>query len=170
MRQGKPDPAQHVPPRPRARRTPPGRNAFAAAPGPADPASVEPTPPFVDEIAQLHADHYVPLVRLAVVLIDQRESAEEVVQDAFLATIRRWDQLRDPSAAQAYLRRAVVNGSRDRLRARRVRRAAMVPGGGPNPKAGGQGGGLWRDASRADLGAEDAAAATARSAGPALLQ
>ena len=80
-----------------------------------------------DEIAQLHAEHYVPLVRLAVVLIDQKESAEEVVQDAFLATIRRWHQLRDPSAAQAYLRRAVVNGSRDRLRARRVRRAATAP-------------------------------------------
>ena len=103
------------------------RYTFAAASIPAEPAPYEPVPIVVDEIADLHACHYVQLVRLAVALIDQRESAEEVVQDAFLATIRRWDQLRDRSAAQAYLRRAVVNGSRDRLRARRVRRAAMIP-------------------------------------------
>jgi RNA polymerase sigma-70 factor (sigma-E family) len=103
------------------------RLTFAAASIPAESVPAEPVPIVVDEIAQLHAEQYVALVRLAVVLIDQRESAEEVVQDAFLATIRRWDQLRDSSAAQAYLRRAVVNGSRDRLRARRVRRAATVP-------------------------------------------
>lgn len=101
--------------------------SFAAASIPAGHGRAEPITVVVDEIAQLHAEHYVPLVRLAVVLIDQKESAEEVVQDAFLATIRRWHQLRDPSAAQAYLRRAVVNGSRDRLRARRVRRAAAAP-------------------------------------------
>lgn len=103
------------------------RPSFAGASIPAEPAPVESTPIVVDEIAQLHAEHYIPLVRLAVALIDHRESAEEVVQDAFLATIRRWHQLRDPSAAQAYLRRAVVNGSRDRLRRRRVRRAATAP-------------------------------------------
>jgi RNA polymerase sigma-70 factor (sigma-E family) len=103
------------------------RHAFAAASIPAGPSPAESIPIVVDEIAQLHAEHYVPLVRLAVALIDRRESAEEVVQDAFLATIRRWDQLRDPSTAQAYLRRAVVNGSRDRLRARRVRRAVTAP-------------------------------------------
>ena len=103
------------------------RDAFAAAPVPAEPACAEGIPLVVDEIAELHARHYVNLVRLAVALIDRQESAEEVVQDAFLATIRRWDELRDPSAAEAYLRRAVVNGSRDRLRARRVRRAIKIP-------------------------------------------
>jgi RNA polymerase sigma-70 factor (sigma-E family) len=103
------------------------RPLFGAASIPAEPALPGPLPIVVDEIAELHARHYVRLVRLAVALIDHRESAEEVVQDAFLATIRRWDQLRDQSAAQAYLRRAVINGSRDRLRARRVRRAASAP-------------------------------------------
>jgi RNA polymerase sigma-70 factor (sigma-E family) len=100
---------------------------FAAASIPADPRPAEPIRVVVDDIGELHARHYVPLVRLAVALVDHRESAEEVVQDAFLATIRRWPHLRDQNAAQAYLRRAVVNGSRDRLRARRVRRAAIVP-------------------------------------------
>jgi RNA polymerase sigma-70 factor (sigma-E family) len=100
---------------------------FAAASIPTEPAPAEPIPVVVDQIAELHARHYVHLVRLAVALIDHQESAEEVVQDAFLATLRRRPHLRDPSAAQAYLRRAVVNGSRDRLRARRVRRAATLP-------------------------------------------
>jgi RNA polymerase sigma-70 factor (sigma-E family) len=111
-------------------------HTFAAASIPAEPTPSEPLPVVVDDIADLHARHYVHLVRLAVALIDHRESAEEVVQDAFLATIRRWPHLRDPSAAQAYLRRAVVNGSRDRLRARRVRRAATVPEAGhiPSPE------------------------------------
>lgn len=100
---------------------------FAAASSATETGPVAEIPVVVDEIAELHARHYVPLVRLAVALIDHRESAEEVVQDAFLATIRRWEHLRDPAAAQAYLRRAVVNGSRDRLRARRVRRATVIP-------------------------------------------
>jgi RNA polymerase sigma-70 factor (sigma-E family) len=101
--------------------------SFAAASLPAGQTPVVEIPVVVDEIAELHFRHYVPLVRLAVALIDHRESAEEVVQDAFLAIMRRWENLRDPGAAQAYLRRAVVNGSRDRLRARRVRRATVVP-------------------------------------------
>jgi RNA polymerase sigma-70 factor (sigma-E family) len=100
---------------------------FAASSLPTGSDPVVEVPVVVDPIAELHSRHYVPLVRLAVALIDHRESAEEVVQDAFLATIRRWEHLRDPAAAQAYLRRAVVNGSRDRLRARRVRRAVVVP-------------------------------------------
>jgi RNA polymerase sigma-70 factor (sigma-E family) len=77
-------------------------------------------------IAGLHAQHYRALVRLAMALIDQEASAEEVVQEAFERVLRRWQRLRDPGAAQAYLRQAVVNGCRDRLRHRAVRRAAPV--------------------------------------------
>jgi len=48
------------------------------------------------------------------------------VQEAFAGLYRRWRQLRDPSAAVAYLNRAVVNGSRDVLRRGR-RLTALVP-------------------------------------------
>ena len=48
-----------------------------------------------EEIAALHARHYPRLVRLAVALTDRREVAEEVVQDAFVATLRRWDRIRN---------------------------------------------------------------------------
>ena len=71
-----------------------------------------------DVLAGLFAQHYVALVRLSVVLLRDLAAAEEVVQDAFVAIHRR--RLRDPDKALAYLRRAVVDGSRSVLRRRVV--------------------------------------------------
>ena len=67
-------------------------------------------------VSQLFLAHHRRLVGLAAVFVDDRGSAEEVVQDAFLALYRRWRLLRDPSAAVAYLNQCVVNGGRQRLR------------------------------------------------------
>jgi DNA-directed RNA polymerase specialized sigma24 family protein len=67
-----------------------------------------------DVLAGLFSQHYVALVRLTVVLLRDVTAAEEVVQDAFVALHRR--RLRDPDKALAYLRRAVVDGSRSVLR------------------------------------------------------
>jgi RNA polymerase sigma-70 factor (sigma-E family) len=78
-------------------------------------------------IATLHAHHYLPMVRLAVALVDDEPTAEDVVQDAFVGLLRSWRRLRDPGAAEFYLRRSVVNGCRDRLRHRRVRRTTVLP-------------------------------------------
>ena len=83
-----------------------------------------------DAVAALFRIHHRRLVGLAALLVDDRATAEDVVQDAFAGLCRRWWQLRDPNAAVAYLNRAVVNGGRDRLR--RGRRATagrlrMVP-------------------------------------------
>lgn len=64
--------------------------------------------------------HYRRLVGLAALMVDDRETAEEVAQDAFEALYRHWSQLRDPGAAVEYLNRSVVNGSRSRLRRRLV--------------------------------------------------
>ena len=69
-----------------------------------------------DVLAGLFSQHYVALVRLAVVLLADLPAAEEVVQDALVAMSRR--RLRDPDKALAYLRRAVVSGSRSVLRHR----------------------------------------------------
>lgn len=82
-----------------------------------------PTSSPMHQLELLHARHYVALVRLAVALVDRLETAEDIVQEAFLQLFRNWSRLRDTGAADAYLRRAVVNRSRDELRARRVRRA-----------------------------------------------
>jgi len=94
--------------------------------GPLTARSARPSLTAADAIAGLHAQHYRSLVRLAVALVDQEASAEEVVQEAFERVLRRWHRLRDSQAAEAYLRTAVVNGCRDRLRRRAVRRAAPV--------------------------------------------
>ena len=80
-------------------------------------------------VSALFVTHWDRLVRLATLLVDDRQTAEEVVQDAFVATYERWGRLRDTTAVLGYLQRCVVNGSRSRLRrrgvARRGARAAL---------------------------------------------
>jgi len=71
-------------------------------------------------VEQLYAAHWRQLVRLAVLLVHDQSAAEDVVQDAFVALHARWSRLRDPDRAMAYLRQAVVNGSRSALRHRVV--------------------------------------------------
>jgi RNA polymerase sigma factor (sigma-70 family) len=62
---------------------------------------------------------YADLVRLARSLVDRREQAEEIVQEAFVRALGRWSRLDNPGG---YLRTAVVNGCRNELRRRAVRR------------------------------------------------
>jgi RNA polymerase sigma-70 factor (sigma-E family) len=83
--------------------------------------SVEPEPAQVD-LHSLYNSHWRYLVRLAVLLVDDTASAEDVVQDAFIALHKRAGSLRDPDAALAYLRTSVLNLSRSVLRRRQVAR------------------------------------------------
>jgi RNA polymerase sigma-70 factor (sigma-E family) len=69
-------------------------------------------------VAQLYSIHYRPLVRLATLLVRDAATAEEVVQDAFVAMRGGWQRLGDAEKALAYLRQAVVNRSRSVLRHR----------------------------------------------------
>lgn len=71
-------------------------------------------------VTQLYSMHYSPLVRLAMLLVRDFATAEEVVQDAFVATHRSWRRLRDPNKALSYLRQSVVNRARSVLRHRAV--------------------------------------------------
>ncbi|CAA9364047.1 MAG: RNA polymerase ECF-type sigma factor [uncultured Nocardioidaceae bacterium] len=72
-------------------------------------------------VEEMYAAHYRRLVRLSVLLVRDVETAEEVVQDAFVAMHGRWRSLREPDKALAYLRQSVVNRSRSVLRHRGVR-------------------------------------------------
>jgi RNA polymerase sigma-70 factor (sigma-E family) len=76
-------------------------------------------------VTALYAEHALGLVRLAILLVGDRASAEDVVQDAFLGLYRRWDRLPDTSAPLAYVRVSVLNGCRTALRRRsRARQAS----------------------------------------------
>jgi RNA polymerase sigma-70 factor (sigma-E family) len=71
-------------------------------------------------VTALYSAHFRSLVRLAVLLVRDMATAEEVVQDAFVAIHGAWRRLRDPDKALAYLRQSVVNRSRSVLRHRAV--------------------------------------------------
>lgn len=78
-------------------------------------------------LADLYRDHRLRLMRLAMLLVDIPATAEDVVQEAFTGLHRHWSGLRDETAAVAYLRAAVVNGSRSVLRRRRTAREYVPP-------------------------------------------
>lgn len=77
--------------------------------------------------SELYAEQYRALVRLAMLLVADVTTAEEVVQDSFVALHLSRRRLADTGKASAYLRQTVVNRSRSVLRHR-------VPAGRP---------GLW---------------------------
>lgn len=94
----------------------------------------EPAPPGIAAavpltLEDLYRTHRMRLVRLAVLLVDEPATAEDVVQEAFTGLHRHWGTLRDEAAALGYLRTAVVNASRSVLRRRRTARAYVPPHG-----------------------------------------
>ncbi len=86
-------------------------------------------------VTELFHQHYRRLVGLAGLMVDDRETAEEVVQDSFEALYRHWTRLRDPHAAIAYLNRSVVNGARSKVRRRVTARSFQPPEAGVEPSA-----------------------------------
>ncbi len=71
-------------------------------------------------VTELYSVQYKALVRLAAMLVRDTSTAEEVVQEAFIAMHDGWHRLKDAEKALAYLRQAVVNRSRSVLRHRTV--------------------------------------------------
>jgi len=70
------------------------------------------------QVTALYQAHALGLVRLAVLMVGDQQTAEDVVQEAFLGLYRRWPALKDPERALAYARSSVLNGCRMALRAR----------------------------------------------------
>jgi RNA polymerase sigma-70 factor (sigma-E family) len=73
-----------------------------------------------DVVTEIYHGHYNQLVRLAVLLVHDVQTAEEVVQDAFEAMHLASRRLRDSEKALQYLRQTVVNRARSVLRHRKV--------------------------------------------------
>lgn len=71
-------------------------------------------------VTAIYSEHYRSLVRLAALLVRDVGTAEEVVQDSFVAMHGAWRRLRESEKALSYLRQSVVNRSRSVLRHRVV--------------------------------------------------
>jgi RNA polymerase sigma-70 factor (sigma-E family) len=67
-------------------------------------------------VAALFVEHRLALVRLAVVMVGDVQTAEDVVQDAFEKLQAGWHRLRDKDRGLAYARSAVLNGCRNSRR------------------------------------------------------
>ena len=104
--------------------TPPDRSTRPGTSGAADSAR---------SVTELFAEHHVGLVRLAVLMVGDLATAEDVVQDAFEQLHRRWRGLRQQSSALDYARSAVLNGCRSVLRRRLVARRHEGRIAGPAP-------------------------------------
>jgi RNA polymerase sigma-70 factor (sigma-E family) len=68
------------------------------------------------EVAALFDRHYAPMCRLAYVILGDAALAEEIVMEAMLKTFTGWGRIRDLARTDAYLRRAVVNLCRSKIR------------------------------------------------------
>jgi RNA polymerase sigma-70 factor (sigma-E family) len=83
------------------------------------------TPAEAEAIEALYREHGLGLVRLAVMLVGDQPTAEDIVQEAFLNLYRGWHRVRG-NTVLGYLRTAVVNGSRSALRSRGRRHALLL--------------------------------------------
>jgi RNA polymerase sigma-70 factor (sigma-E family) len=71
-------------------------------------------------LTAMYDAEYRSLVRMSAVMLGDVGSAEEVVQESFIAVHKAWLGLRDMDKAVHYLRRSVLNRSRSVLRHRAV--------------------------------------------------
>ena len=67
-------------------------------------------------LVDLYRKHYASLVRMASLLLHDVGAAEDVTQDAFAKVHLAWGRIREPEKALAYVRSAVLNGARSRMR------------------------------------------------------
>jgi RNA polymerase sigma-70 factor (sigma-E family) len=86
-------------------------------------------------LARLFETEYRSLVRLACLLLDDRDAGEEVAQEAFVRLYGSWARLRDAGAAPAYLRSTVLNLARSQMRRRLVALRHSAPSEGYNASA-----------------------------------
>ena len=84
--------------------------ADRAGPGRPDTASAE------GAVTELYEAHALGMIRLAYIMLGDRSSAEDVVQEAFCGLYRRWPYLCDPGSGVYYVRSSVLNGCRSVLR------------------------------------------------------
>ena len=75
-------------------------------------------------VAALFREHHGELVRLALLMVGDLPTAEDVVQDVYASLHSRWSQIAARDAVLPYVRAAVLNGCRSVLRRRGIARRA----------------------------------------------
>lgn len=83
----------------------PHRNGAAVAPG-----------SYGDPVSALYEQHYASLVRLTALLVRDTATAEEIVQDSFVAVAAAWRRRGNTDGALEFLHQSVLNRSRSALR------------------------------------------------------
>jgi RNA polymerase sigma-70 factor (sigma-E family) len=78
--------------------------------------------PVRQRFGELYSAHAPQAVRLAYLLTGDTELAQDLVQEAFVKVLGRFQDLRNPYAFQSYLRRTVVNLSKKHWRRLAVER------------------------------------------------
>jgi RNA polymerase sigma factor (sigma-70 family) len=91
----------------------PTARAVAAPRADRQPEAHHASAPASASFGDLYLGSFTAMVRLARVLVDSPQTAEDLVQDAFVQLHRHWGGVRDP---RAYLRRSVVNACRSHHR------------------------------------------------------
>jgi RNA polymerase sigma factor (sigma-70 family) len=79
-------------------------------------------------VTALYGDHYRCLVRLAWLLVQDVTTAEDVVQDSFVAMHTAWRRLQGGDHALAYLHQSIVNRSRSLRQRAGTEHSASQPG------------------------------------------
>ena len=93
----------------------------------------------IESVYRLRFDRFC---RVAAAILDDREAARDVVQDAFAQAVRRRSDYRCSAPLEAWLWRIVVNAARDEHRATAARRrreqsfdpALLLDGESPSPE------------------------------------
>ena len=109
------------------------RTTEPAAPRPREDTGCAEAGAAASAVTALYRSHALGLTRLAFIMLGDRQSAEDVVQEAFRGLFRAWDRLPDEANFVGYLRASVVNGCRTVIRRRkRTPQSLAVP---PAPSA-----------------------------------
>lgn len=77
-------------------------------------------------LEQLYETHSPGGLRLAYLLVADRELAQDLVQEAFVRLFARYRDLRDPDHFDAYLRKTIVNLSKDQHRRKKTEWAYLA--------------------------------------------
>jgi RNA polymerase sigma-70 factor (sigma-E family) len=88
-----------------------------------------------EAVSALFREHALGLTRLAFLMLGDRSTAEDVVQEAFYGLYRAWDRLPTHDKVAGYLRVSVVNGCRSVIRRSRRTPALIEVGSAASAEA-----------------------------------